>query len=238
MRPALWPIFLLCVPAWAQSIDYAWLNQPCVSVLNCDTGCTACNSSVNEGSMFFGNPMAFLGVDVCPHPITSGDNVLLTYGWPTFPQEGSAVLLTGIAFSPTQVDSVIVRHRAGADGPQRLQVRFGINENMPATVLADVAVPDQFGNSTFTQLGDVIAGPQMIYGYFSLLLQPYQGEGGSWDLDALRIVGSPSTITDIPDLSVPAGTAKLPRYDALGRPILERPGMRFYLDRSKRVVLP
>lgn len=221
----------------AQNIDFAWLNTPCANVLNCDSGCSACNSPINQGTQFFGNPVTFLGVDVCPHPIQVGDNALLTYGWPTIPDNEHGVLVTGIAFIPTYLDSVIIRHRAGADGPQRMSVRFGINENMPVTVMADVAVESQFDNSVFTHLGAVAATETMVYGFFSLLLQPYQGNGGSWDLDELRIVGSPVGSTSVQDLSLPSNMTSLPRFDALGRPILERRGVRFYLDRSRRVIL-
>ena len=230
-------LFLIPFHIRAQRIELAWLNTPCANMLNCDTGCSACNTPVNQGTQFFGNPVTFLGVDVCPEPVHVGDNALLTYGWPSFPDNEHGLLITGIAFTPTYLDSVIIRHRSGTDGPQRMRVRFGINENMPATVLADLPVGDQFTGSVFTQLGTVAATETMVYGYFSLLLQPYQGNGGSWDLDELRIVGSAAQTTGVQDLSLPPNMASLPRFDALGRPILEKRGVRFYLDRSRRVIL-
>jgi hypothetical protein len=238
MKQFLWTLCFLPLLGQAQRIEYAWPNTPCPNLLNCDSGCTACASPVNSGAGFFGNALALLGADVCPHTQGGGDNALLTYGWTTLPDEGYGLLITGIAFEPTQLDSIVLRHRAGTDGPTRLQVRFGINENMPTAQLADLPVPGEFGKTTFLHLGDVQAGPDMVYGYFSLLLQPYAGNGGSWDLDDIRIVGSPAVATPVPDLSIATIDAPLPKFDALGRPLVEKPGFRFYLDRSRRVVVP
>lgn len=236
MKKLLLALTLVPLAGHAQVIEYAWLNQPCASLLSCDTGCTACNLPANSSGQFFGNDVGWLGVDVCPHPVEVGDNALLTYGWPTLPADDHAVIITGIAFTPTRIDSVVIRHRSGPDGPQRMQVRFGINVSMPTNVLADVAVPSDLGNTELTDLGTVAASETMVYGFFSLLLQPYQGNGGSWDLDDLRIVGSP-VATNVVDLHMPANVAALPRYDALGRPVFQRKGVWFYIDRSRRITL-
>ncbi len=237
MKNALLITLLLPLAGTAQNVEYAWLNQPCASLLNCDTGCTACNMPANASTQFFGNDVGWLGVDVCPHPVTVGNNALFTYGWPTIPDNDHAVIVTGIAFTPTRIDSIIIRHTSDPDGPQRMQVRFGINQSMPTTIIGDVDVPEGFGSSVFTNLGDVTHDETMVYGFFSLLLQPYQGAGGSWDLDDLRLVGSPMEMTGIADLQLPDTSINLPRYDALGRPMAQKRGIRFYLDRSKRVVL-
>lgn len=234
---SLFASLLLPLLMVAQRIEYRWLNTPCTSLLNCDTGCTACNMATNTDASFTAGNAGFIGVDVCPHPISSGDNLLFTYGWPAAPDEQHMVVLSGIAWEPVHIDSLIIEHRSSPGGPERLRVRYGINESMPANILADVPTPTAMGSSVWADLGTVAAGPEMVYGYFSLILQPYQGGSGSWDLDGLRIVGSPATMTGIPDLSVPTGARPLPRYDALGRPIVERRALRFYLDRSKRVML-
>jgi hypothetical protein len=231
------PLVFVVASASAQTINYEWLNEPCVSLLNCDTGCTACNSSRNSNSQFTGTDVGWIGVDVCPHPAIVGDNALFTYGWPSIADEDHMMLVSGIAFSPIHIDSLVFRHRSAPDGPQRLRVRFGVNESMSADEVGDVPVPSAFGNTVLTDLGDVAAGDGMLYGFFSLLLQPYLGEGGPWELDELRIVGTAISTTAVPDLSLPARMGKLPRYDALGRPIIDRPGVRFYLDGTKHVVL-
>ena len=235
-----WTIFfavLLSIPASAQTIDYQWLNQPCVSLLSCDTGCTACNSARDTDSQFAGTDVGWLGVDVCPHPTTTGDNALFTYGWPSIADEDHMMLVSGIAFTPIHVDSLVFRHRSAPDGPQRLRVRFGANESLSTHEIADVAVPTEFANTVITDLGTVQAEGGMLYGFFSLILQPYLGEGGPWELDELRIVGSPVITTGLPDLSLPPNVGKLPRYDALGRAIIDRPGLRFYLDGTKHIML-
>lgn len=229
---------LVATCASAQSITYEWRNEACASLLSCDTGCTACNSARNSDGGFSGTDVGWLGVDVCPHPVSEGDNALFTYGWPSIADEGHMMLVSGIAFTPVHIDSVVFTHRSAPDGPQRLRVRFGANESMSEQEVADVAVSGDFTRTVLTDLGDVAAGAGMIYGYFSLVLQPYLGEGGMWEVDDLRIVGSPASIAmEVPDLSLPANAARLPKYDATGRAIIERPGLRFYLDRTKHVVL-
>lgn len=237
MKWSFLPLVFVVSSVTAQSINYEWLNEPCASLLSCDTGCTACNASRNSSGEFIGTDAGWVGVDVCPHPATTGDNALFTYGWPSIGDNEHVMLVSGIAFTPIHIDSIVFRHRSAADGPQRLRVRFGLNESMPATEIADVSVSDGFANTVLTDLGDVVAGDGMLYGFFSLLLQPYLGEGGPWELDDLRIVGTGMLSTAMPDLSLPANMGKLPRYDALGRPIIDRPGMRFYLDGTKHVVL-
>jgi hypothetical protein len=236
MRITICCLLLLPSLLRAQVIEFTWPNQPCATVLNCDTGCTACNLPGVQGTTFMGNNAGFLGVDVCPHPVATADNALLTYGWPVNPDDAYAVLITGLAFTPTRIDSIVIRHRSGPDGPQRLQVRFGINQNMPAAVLADVPVLDAFGSSALAALGVVAPEPTMVYGYFSLLLQPYDGAGGSWDLDAVRIVGSPAA-TSVPDMGLPINARRMPRFDALGRPLDDQRTARLYIDGTRRIVV-
>ncbi len=233
-------LFLVAIPGVvsAQSIDYAWLNQPCAFMLNCDTGCSACNSPKNAESWFAGTEPAWLGVDVCPQPGLPGDNALFTYGWPAISDEDHLLMISGFAFSPMRVDSLVFRHRSGTDGPQRVHVRFGVNQSLPANEIADLTVPAEFGVSVLTDLGEVQAGSGMLYGFFSLVLQPYLGMDGPWVLDDLRIVGSPVDIAMVvPDLPVSVRSSHLPKYDAMGRAIIDRPGLGFYVDGAKRVVL-
>lgn len=237
MKWTFLPLAFVAACASAQSITYEWRNEACASLLSCDTGCTACNSARNSDGGFSGTDVGWLGVDVCPHPVTEGDNALFTYGWPSIADEDHMMLVSGIAFSPIHVDSVIITHRSAVDGPQRLRVRFGINESMSEDLIADVPVPAEFSNTVLTDLGEILPGDGMVYGYFSLLLQPYLTEGGFWEVDDLRIVGTPALSTALPDLSLPPNTGKLPKYDAMGRAIIERPGLRFYLDGSKQVSL-
>lgn len=235
-----WTVLSLLLPVLAtgQTITYQWLNEPsCASVLSCDTGCTACNSAVNSLGQFTGTDVAFLGVDVCPHPFTVADNTLFTYGWPAIPDEGHAVLVTGIAFSPVRIDSLVIRHRSAPDGPQRLRVRFGVNVTMPGQELADVAAPTEFVNTVATGLGTVEAAPEMVYGFFSLVLQPYMGAGGPWELDGIRIAGTAVPVTGIEEIAGRVRTGRAQRFDAAGRTEATRPDQLFYIDGTRRVVL-
>jgi hypothetical protein len=237
MRILLLSAFLFPLSMLGQKIEYAWPAMPCAVQINCDSGCTACALPVNENASFFGNDMGFLGVDVCPHPVELGDNALGTYGWPAIMDEDHMVILTGIAFTPTHIDSIIIRHRAGTDGPERLRVRFGVNQSLPTTEIADFAIPTNFDNTVVRDPGTVAAGEGMVFGFFSLLLQPYMGNGGSWDLDDIRIVGSAVDATAVQDLSLPTNAARLPAFDALGRPVIQRKAVRFYFDGTRRIVV-
>ena len=142
MKKAMLFVFLLPLFGTAQNITFDWLNQPCASTLSCDSGCTACNLPVNTGTQFIGNNVGFLGVDICPHPIVIGDNALLTYGWPAIADTAHMVIVTGLAFTPTRIDSIIIRHRGGSDGPQRVLVKFGVNVSLPQNVIADIYMPE------------------------------------------------------------------------------------------------
>ena len=236
MKKAMLFVFLLPLYGTAQNITFDWLNQPCASTLSCDSGCTACNLPVNSGTQFIGNNVGFLGVDICPHPVVIGDNALLTYGWPAIADTAHMVIVTGLAFTPTRIDSIIIRHRGGSDGPQRVLVKFGVNVSLPQIVIADIYTPDAFGNSVLTDLGVVQASETMVYGFFELTLQPYQGSGGSWDLDELRIVGSPAASAGISEFQQRPDPKAL-RFDLLGQPANNNGPTGLYIDRFRRVTL-
>lgn len=189
-----WLLFLLLSPLclFGQRISYSWPNMPCAVVLNCDTGCTACNIPVNENDQFQGTNVSLQGLDVCPHPHAVGDNVLYTYGWPTIPDAATRIVLSGIAMQPTALDSLVIVHGAEDDGPQRLQVELSLNGE-PPVIVGDVYV-DALGATVFTDLGSVVAGPSMIFGTFQLTLRAYQGQGGAFLLDDIRLVGGPMQV--------------------------------------------
>ena len=184
MRIPLFGLLLLPGLLHAQVIDLTWPNQPCATVLNCDTGCTACNLPAAQGAALLVNAPAFLGVDVCPHPVTVGDNAVLTYGWPAEPDTAHAVLITGLAFTPTRIDSVVLHHRRGADGPARLQVRYGINATMPTTVIADVPVADSFQPTALADLGTAEALEDLVGRLHAHLSRPLRIEACSLQVGA------------------------------------------------------
>jgi len=235
MKNALLFVLLWPITGNAQTITYDWLNAACASLISCDSGCTACNMPVNSNTQFFGNNVGFLGVDICPHPVVVGDNALLTYGWPVIADTTHIVIITGIAFTPTRIDSVVIRHRGGIDGPQRMLVKFGVNVSLPSIVIADLFTPTNWGTSTLTDLGVVQATEQMVYGFFELTLQPYQGNGGSWDLDELRIVGTPMGTNGITEYQQRLADTKAPRFDLLGRATGNSANNGVSIDRDRRV---
>ncbi len=226
------------VPSVAQSLEYAWLNQPCGTVLNCDSGCTACLMPEGAGLAFTGTAAVWQGIDACPHPVSSGDNAVITYGWPTIADIDHYVSISGIAFSPMHIDSIIIRHSASADGPQRLMVRYGANTTMPTTVVCDVPTPEVLNETAVIDLGCVGAEDGMIYGFFQLLLQPYDGGPGAWAIDDLRIVASPCAATGIVEIAAAQTTvAPTTLFDVLGRPIGEVAASGLYLNGGRVVVL-
>jgi hypothetical protein len=226
----------------AQTLDYQWLNMPCASMINCDTGCSACNVASGGNAVVMGNSLAWVGVDICPEPITTADNALFTYGWTAFPDNGHVLILSGLVLGPVRIDSLVIEHRASADGPQRVQVRYGVNQTLPSTVVADVQTTESFTRTVLTDLGSVAVGPGQVFGMFQLVLQPYGGQGGSWDLDAIRIVTVPdepeATTTSIAEVSGPGAERSGVVYDVFGRPVqVKGRAMGMYRDGSRRVVL-
>lgn len=201
-----------------QTLTWAWPNQPCATVMHCDTGCSVCILPAESHAMLFGNNLARVGVDICPQWLQGQDNALFTYGWGTFPEAGRYITLAGIAMQPIQVDSIMIRHRAPADGPMRLEVRFGTQGTMPTEMLGDVGTTEGFTETVFRDVGVVEPLPGAPYGQFRLDLRAYGGEGGSWDLDAVRIVTSPALSTGIRPVVVLDGSFDpAQRHDALGR---------------------
>lgn len=64
MRIPLFGLLLLPGLLHAQVIDLTWPNQPCATVLNCDTGCTACNLPAAQGAALLVNAPVVAGPDL------------------------------------------------------------------------------------------------------------------------------------------------------------------------------
>ena len=228
----------VAIPCSAQSLDYAWLNQPCGTILNCDSGCTACLLPETQGISVIGTAAVWYGIDACPYPVSSGDNAVVTYAWPAIVDNSHYVSLSGIALAPVHIDSIIIRHSVAADGPQRLLTRFGINTTMPTTVVSDVALAQTWTETVLTDLGCVSAGDGMAYGFFQIMLQAYAGGSGAWAIDDLRIVASPCAATGIGGImAVQQHAPSSTTYDALGKAIGQVATNGFYLNGSKVVVM-
>lgn len=211
---------LLCATVGAQTLDYTWPNQPCATVLNCDSGCTACALPTGGTAVLMGIAPSWLGVDACPHPVAVADNAVATYNWPGTIDPAHQVMLSGLAFSALSIDSVIIRHAAAPDGPTRVQVRFGANTTLPTTVVCDVPAQPSTVETVMTDLGVVQVEEGSPYGFFQLILQAYDGGLGAWAIDDIRIVASPAAATLVAEVAtLNRKNIAVPQFDLPGRAV-------------------
>jgi hypothetical protein len=206
----------------AQVIHYEWPNQGCATIITCNDGCTACNLPENSSSGFFGTNMIWVGVPVCPYPTTTSSLSLFSGDWPVFPSSDHYGLLSGIATTPMQIDSIIIRHARTSSGPHRLKVFFTRNPNEPMYEIADVAVDWNFENTVITDLGCLPIPEGAPYALFQLKVQAYDATGeGAWALDEVKIVGSTCSqlATGIQERHEYRANDARPYMDVLGRPV-------------------
>lgn len=230
-------LFGIDTQAQSQTIRYEWLNVPCFSNINCNTGCSACNVPENSSSIFFGTNMIWPGLTLCPHPVSTADNAVHSEGWPSFASNNAYAMFSGMSTIPMKVDSFVIRHRSSTGGPQRLRISFTDDVSMPHFEVADVEVTSEWSETVLTDLGRMNMREGQDFGVMQLKLQAYQGQGGAWQIDELRVVGSPST-------ELTTGIAVYDhRYqhldgqltDVLGRPVGKDPAPGMYLG-GPRVV--
>ncbi|MCB9170224.1 MAG: hypothetical protein H6597_04690 [Flavobacteriales bacterium] len=228
---------LLPLALSAQSITWSWSNTPCAMLLSCDSGCTACNLPINTDPAFMGTNVALVGLDVCPFPVASGDNALLTYGWSEAPSSDHRVVLSGIALHPVHIDSLLVRSIGSNEGPHRLKVEVTLNNGDPGS-LSDLDLSEGTTTLVFTDLGTVQADESMVFGTFQLTFTAYQGGTEAWGLDEVTVIGSVPTIST--GITAPHGPTTMQEWsdldtDLLGRAIsFDTPGLHV---RSGRKVL-
>ena len=229
----------LCTEVVAQTLDYEWLNLPCEQYLNCATGCSACNLPEGGSPIFIGTNVVWTGISTCPHPISTGDNAVYTEGWPMDVQPMVWVGLSAFALEPLQIDSIIVRHRRSADGPQRLRISYASNPAQVSEMVSDVEVTQQYQESVVTDLGCLDPPVEGGIAALQIRLQAYQGGSGDWQLDALRIVASPCSAINVGitenfqrDLNTNHSM-----IDVLGRSIQGQPAPGVYVGNRKRVQL-
>jgi len=196
---------LLATPATAQSVtwDFHSLNEfPCSEWLSpCDTsGCSVCNRPI-DAPTFLGTNVVWTGVSECPHSDPSSDGWVVTSGWGIAPDSTRYVLASVIAFSPINVDSLIIRSRRSEEGPSRLLVKYSANSVLPTAVVADAYSDTIYTETVVTGLGCIEPDSGMVLGFAQVLLQPYLSDLGTWTVDEIRIVGSPCLSTSIRDIS-------------------------------------
>jgi hypothetical protein len=230
----------LAILSQAQVISYQWLNYGCATVITCNDACTACDLPENTSSGFFGTNTIWVGTTVCPYPTSDGDNSIFSEGWPAFPENGSYGLLSGVATTPMQIDSIIIRHARTTDGPHRLKVSFTRDPMEPMIEIADVYVDWEFQNTVITDLGCLPIPQGNPYGLFQLKFQAYEAIGeGSWALDEIRIVGSTCSelSTAIPERYEQRASDQRPYMDVLGRPVGPEAAPGVYLGGKKVVAI-
>ncbi|MBL7937956.1 MAG: hypothetical protein JNL43_01240 [Flavobacteriales bacterium] len=234
----LLPVLCLAAsPTFGQTLDYQWLNQPCADNLNCSNGCSACNLPAGATNTFVGANVIWSGLEVCPHPQVLGDNTIYTTGWPIVPDPTVFVGLTAASMESVQIDSIIIRHRRAADGPQRLQVQFTNDVMQVPTTLGEIEVTQTYQETAFSDLGCLVMDNTSQYSGFQLRLRAFQGAGGNWQLDAMRIVASPCNSSQVGIAEnfqrqlQESGTY----VDVLGRPVKGQPAPGVYVGGRKRV---
>lgn len=235
--PVAFALALLPAMLHAQTVTYAWLNQPCDQNLNCNTGCSACNLPANGSITFIGTNVVWTGVGVCPEPISLGDNAVSTQGWPIAVEPQFHVGLSAIALEDVQIDSIIIRHGRSNTGPQRLRVSYTNNVALASSTLGDVEIPNQFEETVFTDLGCLERSEGSVYAGLQLRLQAYQGGEGIWLLDEVRIVASPCQELNvgIPEDFQRVLNESVGYVDVLGRPVKDDPAPGVYIGGRKRV---
>jgi len=147
--------------------------------------------------------------------------------------------LSAFALEPLQIDSIIVRHRRSADGPQRLRISYASNPAQVSEMVSDVEVTQQYQESVVTDLGCLDPPVEGGIAALQIRLQAYQGGSGDWQLDALRIVASPCSAINVGitenfqrDLNTNHSM-----IDVLGRSIQGQPAPGVYVGNRKRVQL-
>lgn len=235
------PIIVLALfissPSKAQTLDYQWLNIPCMDNLNCSNGCSACNLPGDVPANFFGTSVLWVGMDVCPHPITTANNAVYTTSWPIDVDPNIYVGVSTATLEDVKIDSIIIRHRRSADGPQRLRVQYSNDAMQVPTVIGDLDVTQTYEEAVFTDLGCLETTQGTNFRGFILRMQAYQGsDEGNWQLDAMRIVTSPcNTQVGIPENFQRSLEESGTYVDVLGRPVKGQPAPGMYIGGRKRI---
>jgi hypothetical protein len=223
--------------AQSEVIQYQWLNQWCSSILDCDEGCMACNLPESSSAQFFGTNVVWIGVDICPHPVASGDNAVGSFGWTDEASTSRYIMLSGIATNAVQIDSVIIRHARSAAGPDRLKVGLTRSAMEPVAEVADLNIESDFNTDILTDLGCLTTTDDMPFGSFQIQFTPYGSNDGGWYLDEVRIVATPCDpiILGVGDLTPDRSTYTGPWFDVLGRPVYGDVGAGVYIGGKRQV---
>ena len=222
--------------AQTEVIMYQWLNQWCSSLLDCEEGCMACNLPASSSAQFFGTNVAWIGVDVCPHPVVAADNAIGTFGWTVEQTPDKYIVLSGVSTNAVQIDSIIFRHARSAQGPTHVKVGYTRSAMEPVSDLAEINVQHNFHTDIITDLGCLTTTPQDPFGTFQLQFSPFGSDEGGWYLDEVRIVASPCQIsTNVADVVPERNAYNGPWFDVLGRPVNGEVPAGVYIGKQRQV---
>lgn len=229
------------VSAQNKSLTWSWGNAPCAEMINCETGCSACNLPTEQDASFFGTGATWIGVRPCAHPIVTGDNAVFTESWEMVPVPEKMVIISGMTLTSMELDSVIVHHRSLAGGPTMLRISLKRDLNGTAATVYEGPIVDAMSAVSLRDLGCAEVAPGMAMGGFQLILQPFGSTDGSWLLDEVRVVAKPCAIdftTGIPGQPDGYRSAKQGQlFDLLGRPVPQQAAEGFYIDPVRRVIV-
>lgn len=226
--------------AQQQSLSWNWTNTVCGDMLNCNTGCSACNQPAEFLPGFYGVNAAWLGLSTCPQPTITGDNAVFSEGWSAAPDPLKMVMIAGIANGPMSLDSIVIRHRSTDQGPTWLRISLKLDLSKPAALIYEGPIPEAFTSLILSDLGKLDIPEGYTAAGFQLQLQAFGSDGGAWVLDAVRVTASPSTSdasTGLTELSGKPTERLEPAYDVLGRPTGDLSGLRISRDGKRRVVV-
>ncbi len=233
----LFPV--LGVTAQQRTLTWDWSNTVCAEMLNCNTGCSACNQPLEVRPDFYGPGAAWLGVSTCPYPTITADNAVHTEGWSIGPDPMKKVLLNGMATGPMTLDSIIIRHRATQGGPTWLRVTLKTDLSASAAQIHEGQITETFAVLRFKDLGLLDIPEGYTAAGFQIGLQAFGSEGGAWVLDEVRAVASPAApdmATGIVELFNAPSEGQVARYDLLGRPAHGGTGLQISRE-GKRIVV-
>ncbi len=139
--------------AQSRSLTWEWGNAPCGDMLNCETGCSACNLPSEEDAYFFGTGATWIGVRPCPNPIVTWDNAVFTESWEMTPVAEKMVIISGMTLTSMELDSVVIQHRSFAGGPTMLRVSLKRDLNGATDVVYEGPTTDAMSAISLRELG-------------------------------------------------------------------------------------
>lgn len=123
--------------------------------------------------------------------LDQGHSVLQSDGWPSFPGT-SCLRFHVLAFEPYDLDSILIDHKRGKNGPDRFRLVLACGELCPERVLLDTLLPPQRTTTALKVRIHIEPSVGQEYGWMTLKLIPYGGGEGAWQPRSVRLVATRS----------------------------------------------